>query len=128
MSETKFCVKCGKEIEDNCVSCPNCGHQVANNQNASMPNIIINNSANANATATAINNGGNGVSQKSKIVTLILAIVLGWIGGHRFYVGKIGTGIIWFFTVGFFGIGWILDIIKVLSGTFKDGAGLVISQ
>lgn len=62
------------------------------------------------------------------MVTLILSIFLGGLGIHRFYVGKIGTGIIWLLTAGCCGIGWIYDIVKVATGTFKDGAGLIISK
>lgn len=63
---------------------------------------------------------------KSKIAVLILCIFLGYLGIHRFYAGKVGTGIIWLFTGGCFFVGWIYDIIKIASGTFRDGAGRII--
>ena len=65
-------------------------------------------------------------SPKSKLLALVLAIFLGYWGIHRFYVGKIGTGILYLFTGGLFFIGWIYDILKILSGTFTDGSGLQI--
>ena len=61
--------------------------------------------------------------QKSKVVALLLCIFLGGLGIHRFYVGKIGTGILWFFTGGLFGIGTIVDIIMIAVGSFKDKTG-----
>lgn len=124
MSETKYCNHCGEQIDTDCVVCPKCGKQVEKLENSGA-GVVINNTAQANV----VNSGfSTGVSPKSKIVALILAILLGYLGIHRFYVGKIGTGIIWLFTGGCFGIGWLYDIIKIATGTFKDGTGMVISQ
>ena len=121
MSETKFCKHCGEQID----VCPKCGKQVEKIENSGASNVVINNTAQANV----VNSGfATGISPKSKIVTLILAILLGGFGIHRFYVGKIGTDIIWLLTAGCFGIGYIYDIIKIATGTFRDGAGMVISQ
>jgi len=51
-----------------------------------------------------------GTAMKSKSTAYILLIILGWAGGHRFYLEKIGTGILYLFTFSFFGIGWIIDL------------------
>ncbi len=64
-----------------------------------------------------------GTSDKSKTVALILCIFLGWLGAHRYYVGKIGSGLIYTFTFGLFGIGWFIDTIKILLGAFRDNVG-----
>lgn len=69
-----------------------------------------------------------GVSQKSKMTALLLCIFLGGLGFHRFYVRKIGTGILYLFTVGLFGIGWLVDIIVIAAGSFKDEFGLPLRQ
>lgn len=60
----------------------------------------------------------------SRWVALILCVVVGVFGVHRFYVGKIGTGILYVFTGGLFGIGWLVDIILIACGTFTDASGL----
>lgn len=65
-------------------------------------------------------------SVKSYTVTLILTIVLGFFGAHRFYVGKVFTGIVFLLTFGLFGFGWIIDIFTVAFGNFTDKTGLFI--
>lgn len=125
-----ICPKCGVDA-GTAKFCPECGVNVLDGSTAAptQPTIIINNvNANTNTNTNVNQNGltGTGVSAKSKMVTLILAIFLGYLGVHRFYVGKTGSGIVWLFTMGLFGIGWIYDIIKIASGTFRDGLGLPI--
>lgn len=60
---------------------------------------------------------------KSKTTTLILAILLGSIGVDRFYLGKIGTGILKLITLGGCGIWWLIDIILVATGKATDKSG-----
>ena len=63
------------------------------------------------------------VSRKSKVTAIILCILLGWLGGHRFYVGKVGTGLLYLFTAGLFGVGVLIDLIMLLLGNFSDKFG-----
>lgn len=67
-------------------------------------------------------------SDKSKTVALILCIFLGVLGIHRFYVGKIGTGILYLFTGGLFCFGWFIDIFKIATGTFTDNVGVPLRK
>ncbi|XP_071476744.1 uncharacterized protein [Diadema antillarum] len=49
------------------------------------------------------------VEDKSLCEAYILCIPLGFLGLHHFYLGRIGIGFLYFFTLGVFGIGWIID-------------------
>lgn len=66
------------------------------------------------------------VSSRTKVVAAILCFFLGYLGIHRFYAGKIGTGIIWLLTGGLCGFGWIIDFIMIIIGSFKDNEGHVL--
>lgn len=67
-------------------------------------------------------------SDKSKKTALLCCIFGGLIGIHQFYVGKIGKGILYLFTAGLFGFGWIIDIIKIATGSFLDNANASLRQ
>jgi TM2 domain len=68
------------------------------------------------------------VSDRSRLVALLLCVFLGGLGAHRFYVGKIGTGILWLLTLGCLGIGALIDLIMIAAGTFKDGNGMPVLE
>ena len=62
-------------------------------------------------------------SEKSRAVALALGVVLGPLGAHRYYVGKIGTGILQTITIGGMGLWWLYDMILVTFGSFRDVDG-----
>lgn len=68
------------------------------------------------------------VSTKSKTTAALLCFFLGGVGIHRFYVGKVGTGFLWMFTVGCFGIGLAVDFIRILCGSFTDKQNLPLQK
>ena len=72
-----------------------------------------------------INMEGN---KKDWLVTLLLCLFLGGIGVHRFYAGKIGTGILQLITLGGCGIWTLIDLIMIITGNFTDGNGNKITN
>ena len=101
----KYCAQCGAQLVDEAVVCPHCGCAVA-------------------PTKTVDPNA----SPKSRLITLLLCIFVGGAGIHRFYAGKIGTGILYTLTAGLFGIGYLVDFIKILCGKFTDKDGNLIQR
>jgi TM2 domain-containing membrane protein YozV len=65
----------------------------------------------------------NGKSEKSNVTALILCLFLGGLGVHRFYVGKIGTGVLQLITLGGLGIWALIDLIMIIMQKFTDGEG-----
>jgi hypothetical protein len=67
-----------------------------------------------------------GVSPRKRLMAIVLAAAF-WLTGlgglHRFYVGKIGTGLLWLVTFGLLGIGQIVDMVLIATGHFKDKRG-----
>jgi TM2 domain-containing membrane protein YozV len=70
----------------------------------------------------------DGASPKGFVPTIMLCFFLGGFGIHRFYVGKIGTGILQLLTLGGLGIWTLVDFIMVVTGNFKDSQGLPIKS
>ncbi len=65
----------------------------------------------------------NNVSEKDWLVTLLLCLFLGYLGVHRFYVNKVGTGLGQLFTWGGCGIWALIDLIMIITGNFEDSEG-----
>lgn len=121
-NELKFCKHCGAKIPKDAVICTACGRQVEDlsHGNAQQPQIVINNdNSNVNtntATATAIVGGGAHGKRCKKTTALVLCLIgFCGIGGlHKFYEGKILSGILYLCTCGWFCIGTIIDLIALL--------------
>jgi TM2 domain-containing membrane protein YozV len=103
-----FCPNCGKEVSDQAVSCPSCGHPLAPKTGSSTVKIV---------------------SPKSRLAVVLLSFFLGWIGVHRFYVGKVGTGVLFVF------FGWnvlalwvLIDFIMACAGSFTDKSGAFVTN
>jgi TM2 domain-containing membrane protein YozV len=97
-----FCQNCGKELSNEASFCPHCGH----------PTRVT-------GMAPGFRSDKN-VSTKSRLAALLLCFFLGVFGVHRFYVGKIGTGVAMIFTLGGLGIWVLIDFIMIIVGGFTD--------
>ena len=95
-------------------------------------NIIINNNNNATSSSSASVSIGFGdlISPKSWLVTLLLCLFLGGIGGHRFYTGKIGTAILMILLcwTGISAVWAMIDLIMIILSKFKDKQGRTIQR
>lgn len=105
----KFCKFCGQQIPMEAVLCVKCGRQVEQLQGVPTvnPQVVIN-----NAPQPVVYRTG---TPKNKWVAFFLCFFLGIFGAHRFYEGKVGTGLLWLFTFGVLGIGWLVDWITILT-------------
>lgn len=99
--QEKYCFSCGQAIDSRAEVCPNCG--------VPQPDAPRNKSINTKWLAT-----------------LLLCWILGVFGAHRFYLGKVGTGILMLLTAGGLGIWYLVDLILVITGNFRDENGEVI--
>lgn len=118
--QTKFCKHCGEKIPFDAIVCTHCGRQVEDlrsTNNNEQPKIIINNANNNTNMNTNMNTNINPLTgrAKNKWVAIILCVLLGWIGGHKFYEGKIGMGILYLCTCGIGFIGVIIDLLVLLT-------------
>lgn len=92
------CLNCGGPMQDG--QCTYCGKK--------------------EAEMTSEQEVAENTGSKSKMVALLLCIFLGFLGVHHFYTGKIGMGILFLLTCGIFCIGWIVDIVRIATGSFRD--------
>jgi len=68
------------------------------------------------------------VSEKAMVPAALLCFFLGFLGIHRFYVGKVGTGILMILTFGGLGIWALIDLVMIIVGSFKDKNGLPLQR
>ena len=61
--------------------------------------------------------------QKQWLITVLLCVFAGTLGAHRFYVGKIGSGVGMLLTGGGCGVWWIIDLVSILTNKFTDAQG-----
>jgi TM2 domain-containing membrane protein YozV len=67
-------------------------------------------------------------SDKNALLTLILCVLFGYLGVHRFYLERYLSGLLYFFTGGLFGIGVIVDVFLLITGNLGDSKGLKVDR
>ena len=66
-------------------------------------------------------------SEKRILPTFLLFLVLSWpLGAHRFFLRRYASAILFIFTIGGFGIWWIIDFILIVTGSMKDDRGQIV--
>ncbi len=123
-----FCINCGSELKTNAKFCEYCGADLSGEQKSqekreTYRTYTTRTEVYVTPTTHSSYNPENQVSPKSRLVLILLWFFFGVLGVHYFYAGRIGMGILWLLTGGLFGIGWIIDIIVILTGTFRDSYG-----
>lgn len=109
-----FCPKCGEEMEAEQRFCTQCGWD-AESPEAEPPSF---------QTQPIVSPRDLGPpSNKSRMTALLLCALLGWLGAHRFYVGRTRSGILWLLTIGFLGVGVIYDLVMLATGELTDAEG-----
>lgn len=103
------------------------GMLFANQVNAAFPiqksaeteTVTATNTAVQPTDASDTNAGG-----QSQIIALVLCLLVGGLGVHRFYLGYIWQGVVQLLTFGGFGIWVLIDLIRIITGSLgpKDGS------
>lgn len=121
-----FCKKCGKELDDKALFCPNCGEQMREEVKEEKSNY-------SNDLKDVISPEGES-SSKSRLIAAILCYFLGCFGAHDFYVGKKGKGIallimtITFIPLIIAAIIAFVNFIQILCGVYQDAEGKTLKK
>ncbi|OGN95182.1 MAG: hypothetical protein A2Z75_02225 [Chloroflexi bacterium RBG_13_50_10] len=125
-----YCRNCASAVAEQAVSCPKCGTPPLSGKTYCW-NCGKSTSQDAQFCrhcGTALTNIQPDMSPKSRLTTTLLAYFLGVFGAHRFYLGKIGTGLAMLFTLGGLGIWALIDFIMAIAGLMKDSQGKPIKN
>jgi len=106
-----YCTACGKQIHETATSCPACGA-------VQQPRPAV----------AAVAPPPPAFTDKRILPAFLLCFFLGFLGAHRFYVGKTGTAIAQIFTFGGLGVWWLVDFIMIIVGNFRDNNGVRITE
>ena len=102
-----FCRNCAAQIPREAYLCVHCGVRVAGPLDPIEGALFPENG-------------------RSWLVTLLLALLLPLTGFHRFYTGQVVSGLFQLFTAGGFGIWWLIDVVRIAVGSFRDADGRLL--
>ena len=108
-NEMVFCRACGKQLHMSALTCTQCGAQ-------------------QRAGAVQVRAVDPNVSPRLLLPAVLLCFWFGVFGVHRFFVGKVGTGLLMLFTFGGLGIWALIDLIMLVCGAFTDSEGRKVTQ
>jgi len=109
----KYCSNCGELIDRSAEICPKCGvRQIP--QRPTYNNVQGEYDPNK--------------SEKDWLTTLLLCIFVGYLGIHRFYTNNTGIGVGQLLTGGGCGIWALIDLIMLITGSYKDGEGKIVKD
>ena len=114
---TKYCTNCGCEIERGVAVCPFCGTatEEAPDSKANKRGETVYDAPNARQDAPTFSPPPDAGAKKcNKWIAFFLCLFLGELGAHKIYERRYLWGIVYLFTGGLFGIGWIVDLILIL--------------
>ena len=124
------CKNCGANNKEGAKFCEYCGTSLPKPQEPQAPvTVIINNNVGSTPEEKPQPQSSYTSNyslydylpaKKSKGTVFIICLLFGWLGMHKFYVNKSTEGVLYLLTFGLFGLGRIIDIIKILNGNFTD--------
>lgn len=79
-------------------------------------------------TTTQTTSSSVGITPKNRMTAFLLCFFLGDFGAHRFYVGRTKSAVLWLLTLGLFNVGSFVDLIMILTGSFRDVQGNLLIE